>query len=149
MDPHAPATAEPVISSFGRIVVTYRYLERLVGRELDRTCGMSLTWLEVLLRLSNSPDGELTMGELARSMQLTSGGATRVIDRMIDAGEVERRPCAEDRRVLHVRLTDAGRERAAAAAASHAQTLREVFAVLSPTEVATLDRLLDRLRGRP
>lgn len=141
-------TADPLISSFGRLVVTHRALERRLGRDLERATGLSLTWLEVLLRLANAPEGELTMGDLARAMHLTSGGATRVVDRMIAAGEVERRPCREDRRVLYARLTPAGRGRAEQAAAAHAEALRAAYAPLSPEEIAHLDELLDRLRGR-
>ncbi len=142
------STTDPLISSFGRLVVTHRALERRLGRDLERTTGLSLTWLEVLLRLANAPDGELTMGDLARTMHLTSGGATRVVDRMIAAGEVERRPCRDDRRVLYARLTPRGRERAEQAASAHAESLRAAYAKLTPEEVAVLDELLDRLRGR-
>ncbi len=141
-------TTDPLISSFGRLVVTHRALERRLGRDLERATGLSLTWLEVLLRLANAPGGELTMGELARTMHLTSGGATRVVDRMIAAGEVERRPCRDDRRVLHARLTPAGRTRAEQAAAVHAESLRVAYASLAAEEIVTLDGLLDRLRGR-
>lgn len=141
-------TDEALISSFGRLVVTHRHLERRLGRDLERSCGITLTRLEVLLRLSSAPRGELTMGELARAMNLTSGGATRVVDRMIAAGEVERRPCADDRRVLYARLTEAGRSRAREAAAAHAASLRAAYAALSDAELASLDRFLDRLRGR-
>ncbi len=142
------STADPLISSFGRLVVTHRALERRLGRDLERSTGLTLTWLEVLLRLANAPDGELTMGDLARTMHLTSGGATRVVDRMIAAGEVERRPCRDDRRVLFARLTPSGWTRAEQAAAAHAASLQSAYAVLTPQEIADLDRLLDRLRGR-
>ncbi len=148
MATHTSPTADPLISSFGRLVVTYRYLERRLGRDLEESCGLTLTWLEVLLRLANSPDGELTMGDLARAMHLTSGGATRVVDRMIAAGEVERRPCADDRRVLYARLTGPGRVRAEQAAAAHAASLEAAYGVLTQDEITTLDSLLDRLRGR-
>ncbi len=139
-------TSDPLISSFGRLVVTHRYLERRLGRDLEKSTGMSLTWLEVLLRLANAPHGELTMGELARAMHLTSGGATRIVDRMITAGEVERSPCQDDRRVLHARLTPRGRQRAEQAATAHADSLRAAYTPLTPEEIVTLDKLLDRLR---
>lgn len=142
------STTDPLISSFGRLVVTHRALERRLGRDLERTTGLSLTWLEVLLRLANAPNGELTMGDLARTMHLTSGGATRVVDRMIAAGEVERRPCRDDRRVLYARLTLRGEARAEQAASAHAESLRAAYAELTREEIAVLDNLLDRLRGR-
>lgn len=150
MRPARPADAaddDTVIAAFGRLIVTHRYLERVVGRQLEETTGLSLTWLEVLLRLSHAPSAEMSMGELARRMQLTSGGATRVVDRLIAAGEVQRRAAAHDRRVQFVTLTPAGRTRARAAAEAHARTLREIFAPLSGEQLATLVDLLDRLRA--
>jgi DNA-binding MarR family transcriptional regulator len=138
--------ANPLITTFGRLVESFRHLEAVLGRELQESSEMSLTSFEVLLRLSRSPGGELAMGELARQLDLTSGGATRLVDRMIATGEVERRPCATDRRVLYAAITAAGRTRVSAAADSHAASLQRVLAGFSPEDLATLDELLDRLR---
>ena len=48
------------------------------------------------------------MGALAQQVALTTGGVTRLVDRMISAGLVERVPCPTDRRVLFAALTPAG-----------------------------------------
>ena len=87
------------------------------------------------------------MGALAEEVALTTGGITRLLDRMIGAGLVERRPCPTDRRVAFAALTPAGRTKIEEAAAIHAADLQEIFAVFSAKERRTLDELLDRLRA--
>lgn len=100
----------------------------------------------MLLRLARAEDGQLSMGPLAEEVALTTGGITRLLDRMIKAGYVERRPGTTDRRVAFAVLTPAGREKIEEAAAVHARDLQEIFAVFSSAERGTLDDLLDRLR---
>ena len=124
----------------------YSFLERRLGPSLEATCGIPSTWFEVLLRLARAEDGQLSMGALAEEVALTTGGITRLLDRMIKAGYVERRPGTTDRRVAFAVLTPAGREKIEEAAAVHAHDLQEIFAVFSSPERGTLDDLLDRLR---
>jgi len=147
----APTAQEldPLVTTFGRLLEATHALQARLGPDLEAASGLDLTWLEVLLRLSRSPEGLLTMGDLSRQIALTSGGVTRLVDRMTTAGLVERRPCKSDRRVLYAAITDAGRAALEPALARHQQGLRQVFSGWSPEDVAQLDVLLDRLRSMP
>jgi DNA-binding MarR family transcriptional regulator len=136
----------PLISTFGRLVEAYNRLERSLGTELEKEAGVPHAWFEVLVRLGRSEGEQLSMGELARQIALTTGGVTRLVDRMQTAGLVERRPCPTDRRVAYAALTDDGRDALARAATVHARNLGAVFADFDATELTTLDDLLDRLR---
>lgn len=138
---------DAVVSTFGRLLEATHRLEDRLGRDLESRGGLSLTWFEVLLRLSRSPEGRLSMGELSQQLVLTTGGVTRLVDRMEAAGYVERRPCPTDRRVQHAVLTRAGRAALKPALTGHAAALREVFDGFSSADLARLDALLDRLRG--
>lgn len=142
-------TLDPLVSTFGRLLEATHGLSRSLGAQIESTSGLDLTWFEVLLRLSRSEGGALPMGELSRQIALTSGGVTRLVDRMSAAGLVERKPCATDRRVQYAVVTDAGRAALAPALAHHEQALRTVFAGWTSDEIASLDTLLDRLRGVP
>ena len=137
----------PLITSFGRMVEAFSSLDRRLGRSLEGSCGIPLTWFEVLLRLARSEDGRLSMSALAEQVALTTGGVTRLLNRMIAAGYVERRPCPTDRRVTFAVLTPAGREKAEEAAAVQARDLEEVFTRFSAEDRRILDALLDRLRS--
>ncbi len=53
---------------------------------LEQACGISGPFFEVLLRVGRSPGGRLNMSELAEQLGLTSGGTTRLVDRMVAAG---------------------------------------------------------------
>lgn len=138
---------DALISTFGRLLEVQGRLERRLGADLEARFGLPHAWFEVLVRLARSEGGQLTMSGLADQVALTTGGITRLVDRMAAAGLVERRPCATDRRVAYAGLTAAGRERLDEAAVAHAANLRTVFAGFSADEHATLDALLDRLRS--
>lgn len=138
---------DPLVTTFGRLLEAAHRLENRLGRDLEAASDLSMTTFEVLLRLSRSPGGVLTMGELSDQLVLTTGGVTRLVDRMTASGYVERRPCATDRRVLYAGITAAGRAALAPALRLHANALREVFEGFSATDLGRLDGLLDRLRG--
>jgi DNA-binding MarR family transcriptional regulator len=127
-------------------VEAYSFLDRRLGASLEASCGIPMPWFEVLLRLARAEDDQLTMGALAEQVALTTGGITRLLDRMVTAGYVERRQCPTDRRIVYATLTPAGREKVEEAAAVHARDLEQVFASFAPHERRLLDALLDRLR---
>jgi DNA-binding MarR family transcriptional regulator len=141
-----PPRDDALITTFGRLLEVQSRLERRLGAELEARCNLPHAWFEVLLRLGRSEAGRLTMGSLAEQISLTTGGVTRLIDRMESAGYVQRVPCPSDRRVSYAALTDAGRAKLDEAAPVHAANLRSVFAAFSDQERAALDALLDRLR---
>jgi DNA-binding MarR family transcriptional regulator len=60
-------------------------------------------------------------------------------------GLIERVPCDADRRVVHVNLTDDGRDRVLAARARGEARRAEIFASLSAGERREAARLLERL----
>lgn len=140
------AVGDPMITTFGRLVEVYGRLERTLGQALEVEFDLPHSWFEVLVRLARCDGGQLTMGDLADQVVLTTGGVTRMIDRMAAAGYVERRPCQTDRRVTYAGITEAGREKLEQAASAHAAHLRSVFGGFSDRDLATFNRLLDRLR---
>jgi DNA-binding MarR family transcriptional regulator len=76
---------------------------------------------------------------------------TGLVDRMEQAGWVERVPDPEDRRVKRIQMTKPGREILAKAERKYYQRMREVMGVLSREEsrqlCAMLERVRERLRG--
>lgn len=69
-----------------------------------------LAWFEVLASLSEAPERQLKMGELAEALVITRGGLTKLVDRLIKAGLLERNFCEADRRVSYATLLPAGAE---------------------------------------
>jgi DNA-binding MarR family transcriptional regulator len=136
------------IRGFGLLHEAHRRLDRALNCSLEQTCGISGPFFEVLLRVGRSPGGRLNMSELAEQLGLTSGGTTRLVDRMVAADLVQRESCPSDRRVQWVVLSNAGERKLDEALEIHLQDLqRELFDRLEPGEVAALERILDKLRA--
>ena len=135
-----------LVTWWGLVVEAYARTAPLL--QVGPVAGVDLPgpWFEVLLRLLRTPGGRLTMSRLAHEVALTSGGFTKLADRMVAAGLIERRASAEDRRVSHAVLTAAGQRVAEEAQQVHVDALREHF--LGPLgeeragELAALMRVL-------
>ena len=139
---------EQLIREFGLLLSATTRLERIAGRALERRAGITHVMLEVLLRLD---DGCRSMSHLAQEMILTSGGMTRLVNRMEKAGLVVRATSPTDRRVQQVSLTGQGRETLRRALLVHGEVLREFFSgPLSDEQRAALQEslLLLEARGR-
>lgn len=140
------AVDDRLITTFGRLIEAHSSLGQQLGRSLEQECGIQHSWFEVLLRVARAEDGQISMGVLAQQVALTTGGITRLLDRMIAAGLVARVPCPTDRRVLFAALTEQGRVTLEQAAVVHAANLRKVFSSFTAPELRVLDEALDRLR---
>ncbi|MFC0037835.1 MarR family winged helix-turn-helix transcriptional regulator [Actinomadura rayongensis] len=142
------AVIPDVVREFGSLLGAATLLERIANRELERRCGIKYAMFEVLLRLSPTGDAcRATMGTLAGQLTFTSGGMTRLIDRMEAQGLVVRTTAEGDRRRQNVAITEAGETKLAEALFVHAETLRRHFAgPLTSEERASLATALRRLR---
>lgn len=88
------------------------------------------------------------MSQVAEAIVHSSGGTTRLVDRLETAGLVRREHCAEDRRAIYVALTDEGAVRLDEALAVHVDYLAATFAArLSEHERAELRTLLEKLNA--
>jgi DNA-binding MarR family transcriptional regulator len=136
------------IRTYGLLHEAHRRLDRAFNCSLEQHCGISGPFFEVLLRIGRSPGGRLTMSDLAMQLGLTSGGTTRLVDRVVAAGLVEREACPNDRRVQWVVLSPTGERKLDEALAIHLQDLQhELVDRLEPAELEVLERALDKLRA--
>jgi DNA-binding MarR family transcriptional regulator len=101
-DPHREAW---IALTQTHAAVTGRLQEALTSAELP-----PLPWFEVLATLDRAPEQRLKMGELAEALVITRGGLTKLVDRLIKAGLLERAFCETDRRVSYATLLPAGVE---------------------------------------
>jgi MarR family transcriptional regulator, 2-MHQ and catechol-resistance regulon repressor len=103
----------------GLVIRANRQLTDRLGRDLEDTVGIPLVFFDVLIHVGAAPEGRLTMSRLSADVALTTGGVTRLVDRMVEAGLVERQNCPNDRRSVHVVLTAEGRGVLEKAVAAH------------------------------
>ncbi len=76
---------------------------------------------------------------------LTSGGVTKRLDRLVEAGLAERRPDPDDRRGTRVRLTRRGRTAIDRAIATHVANEERLLDGLAPADRRALDALLRKV----
>jgi DNA-binding MarR family transcriptional regulator len=113
-----------------RIVQVHDRITRRVDSALHRMHGLSLTGFEALRRIAEAPGEQATMGEVAEAVGLSRPGVTSTVNRLVADGLVLRERAGGDRRLLHARLTPAGRERVAAAARTHDELVADLLTPL-------------------
>lgn len=139
--------ADVRITEFGLLVEATRRLMRIIETSLRDNHGLTAVEFEALIRMGRSPERQMSMSDLANQMVLTSGGITRLIDRLAADGYVDRVSCPSDRRVQWAHLTDLGVETVSQALETHLADLDDhFFSVMSSEERATTISVLDRLR---
>jgi MarR family transcriptional regulator, 2-MHQ and catechol-resistance regulon repressor len=130
----------------GLLVRSHRRLADVLGRELERSVGIPLVWFDVLIHVRGADEGRLTMSRLSAEVALTTGGVTRLVDRMVEAGLVARENCPSDRRSVHVVLTPAGESTLGQAIGQHIEGIdRHLFTPLDATDRAALSVALAKL----
>ncbi|MFI9274565.1 MarR family winged helix-turn-helix transcriptional regulator [Kitasatospora sp. NPDC052896] len=144
----AAVTTDPRVRAMGVLLTTSALVERVLGAAIQQAAGISHSMFEVLLILADQPGGT-PMSRLSGPLVLTSGGATRLVDRMVEAGLVSRAPSPSDRRVQLVSMTELGERTLVAAAAAHIREAeRLLFAGLPATEAEAVVSGLDELGRR-
>lgn len=136
----------PDLTMAGLLVEAHAGLTAATQRELEGQHSLSGQWFEVLIRLVRSPGRRLRMSDLAAQTTLSASGLTRVVDRLVEHGLVQREACPSDRRGAFAVLTEDGEERVLTAVPMHVAQLDELFSALSPTERRSLSDLLRKLR---
>ncbi|OYX55103.1 MAG: MarR family transcriptional regulator [Micrococcales bacterium 32-70-13] len=114
-----------------------------------RAHGISAGEFDVLAALRRAGDPfERTPTELAESTMITSGGLTKRVDRLEDAGLVQRRPSEHDGRARVVALTEAGRVLVDEAFTRHMANEHRLVGLLDEADRDALERALTNWMAR-
>jgi DNA-binding MarR family transcriptional regulator len=127
---------DPRLAPWRAFVRAQAHVSRRLDEDLRAEHGLSLQEYVALLILAESPNRRLRMGRLADSLALSKSGATRLIDRLVDDGLVDRMTCSSDLRGAEAALTEAGVTRLRTAAPTHLRGIAEYF--LSAIDVGDL-----------
>ena len=90
------AANDPRILVFGRLLGAANRLEFILGRALEESTGLSHSMLELLLVVGRAGDEGIALRDIAQARVLTSGGATRLVQRASEQGLVQRRVLPAD-----------------------------------------------------
>ncbi len=124
-----------------RIVQVHDRVTRRVDSVLHRQHGLSLTGFEVLRRIAESSQEQASMSDLADAVGLSRPGITSTVSRLVEEGLVVRERGGTDRRLLHARLTPAGRGRVTAATGTHDDLVAHLLGVLGDDAAVVTDAL--------
>jgi DNA-binding MarR family transcriptional regulator len=101
-------SSDPRLGAWRSVVTSHAAVTERVQRAFAAADLPPLSWYELLRAVKRSPNGRPRMSELADYLTLSRGGITKLVDRLQEAGYLERVSCDDDRRALQAELTAAG-----------------------------------------
>ena len=143
-------TRDPSDAAVDPLRVWFRFirLNRRVTAAMAGTLrgiGLSIPQFDVLSTLTEREG--LTQQDLAARLYVTKGNVSGLIDRLVEAGLVERRPIPEDRRSHALHLTTAGADLAARGLAAQDAYVRRTLGRLGGDDLAAFEALVLRWRA--
>lgn len=119
------------------------------GDRLLRPLGLTDSQFNILLLLKyQATKGDINQTQLGQMLLVNRSNVTGLVDRMEQAGWIERVGETGDRRVKRIRMTPAGRKLTDRAEKAYFERIRQVMGVLSPEEHRAVLKMMERLRER-
>jgi MarR family transcriptional regulator, organic hydroperoxide resistance regulator len=145
--PSAPAHLEATdpLRIWFRIIRLNRRASNAVAAEL-KTLGLSIPQFDLLSTLTEREG--LSQQELAERLYVTKGNVSGLLDRMVEAGLVERRSIPGDRRSNALHLTPKGRDLANQGIAAQRSYVMRTLGTLPAQDLADLERIVLAWRDR-
>ena len=132
------------IAQLTRLPRTFgKYYDRQFRPLLERT-GLSMRELHILLFLANHP-GQDTARDVTELRGLAKSQVSQGVEVLTGRGLLARRADGEDRRVIHLDITDLGRPLAREAQAIQAACGRRLLAGLTEEERTVFLNLLEKV----
>jgi MarR family transcriptional regulator, organic hydroperoxide resistance regulator len=116
---------------------------QVIGQRL-REIGLSIAQFDLLSTLTESEG--ITQRDLAERLYVTKGNVSGLVDRLVEAGLVERHPIALDRRSYALRLTEQGRNLAHQGMQLQKDFVEQTIGRLPPHELAAIDAIITNWR---
>jgi DNA-binding MarR family transcriptional regulator len=139
----ASEAEQEAVRAWVRILAVHKRALAAIRDDLERE--MTMPRFDLLANLARAD--HQTLASLSRSMLVTAGNLTGLVDRAARDGLVERRADPNDRRAWRVHITSKGLRAFRLAERRHASRVSSLFAPLAEGELATLIALLDKLRA--
>lgn len=118
---------DPRLEPWRQFLLAHARVSRRLDDELRADHDLSLAEYDALLTIAEAPDRRIRMRHLADRVVLSKSGVTRLVDRLVDDGLVERSACLTDARGAEAVLTPTGLERLRAASRTHLRGIERHF----------------------
>ncbi|WP_262849548.1 MarR family winged helix-turn-helix transcriptional regulator [Mumia quercus] len=138
-DTDVPWLTPSELKDWVSVVALCSTLPSALDAQLKRDAGLNLFEYHILVHLDASPNGMVSMSDLALLAQGSLSRLSHAVGRLERDGLVRRGACNEVGRRMGAVLTDAGRARLEAAAPGHVREVRRrVVDVLDPAQLQAL-----------
>jgi DNA-binding MarR family transcriptional regulator len=118
---------DPRLEPWKAFLQAHARLMRRLDEDLRAEHDISIAEYDALLNIAQSPERRIRMRRLADQVLLSKSGVTRLIDRLVDDGLVERSACVSDARGAEAVLTPAGLQRLREASRTHLRGIEQHF----------------------
>lgn len=126
-----------------------RAVWRQISRGTHLSGGVGVLQRQQFWLLGVLNEGPKRMGELADWAHTSQASLTGIVDRLEEAGFVERHRCETDRRVTYVSITDGGRLEVERSRAVVAERVAAMLEPLEESERVEMLRIMRKMTGRP
>ncbi len=131
---------DPRLTPWRAFLDAHARVSRRLDEELRAEHDLSLAEYDALLSIAQSPGRRIRMRQLSDRVILSKSGVTRMIDRLVADGLVERSACLADARGAEAVLTGPGLDRLRAASRTHLRGITEHFLEpLAGTDIGELE----------
>lgn len=138
-----PTERDARLAPWRAFLLAHARVSRRLDEELRAEHDVSFAEYDALLTIAQAPGRRIRMGLLAEEVLLSKSGVTRLIDRLVTDGLVERSACKADARGAEAVLTDRGLARLRAASRTHLRGISEHFlAVVATDDLEPLERAM-------
>jgi DNA-binding MarR family transcriptional regulator len=132
--------------AWSTLLIAREHVMRRAEHALAEAGLPSLAWYDVLWALEQAPGGRLRMFELAEKLVVARYNLTRIADRLVRAGLIERDSCVSDGRGAFCVLTASGRRMRARMWPTYRSVLEALVAAhIKPSELVTIEESLSRV----
>ncbi len=140
---------DPRIEPWRAFLQAHARITRRLDEELRAEHDLSLAEYDALLTIADAPGRRIRMRQLADRVILSKSGVTRLIDRLVLDGLVQRDACLSDARGAEAVLTTAGLDRLRRASRTHLRGIDEHFlAAVDDADLSVIERSMRAVADR-
>ncbi len=138
---------KPAHNSLWKLFLTaHTRLVQRIEQDLRQADLPTLEWYDVLIALKQAPGQRLRLSELADILLINRTNVTRLVDRLENAGLIERQVCHDDRRGAFAVVTPAGLAMQQKMWAVYSQSIAQYFGQhLTEPDNAVLTKVLSKM----
>lgn len=134
---------DPRLAPWRAFLLAHARVSRRLDEELRAEHDLSFGEYDALLTIAQAPARRIRMRQLADEVILSKSGVTRLIDRLVSDGLVERSACLADARGAEAVLTARGLTRLREASRTHLRGVNQHFlAVLDRADLDVMERTM-------